>query len=91
VKGGRPCSISPKAINQKRQGDYDGCLRGIGSARVSGREGGCCAANALSSTANFLKAHGWRAGAGYQPGEANFAAIQAWNAAAVYHRAWRSD
>ena len=29
------------------------------------------AANALSSTANFLKAHGWRAGAGYQPGEAN--------------------
>ena len=29
------------------------------------------AANALTSTANFLKAHGWRAGAGYQPGEAN--------------------
>src|ERR671912_1132416 len=25
------------------------------------------AANALTSTANFLKAHGWRAGAGYQP------------------------
>jgi len=45
------------------------------------------AANALSSTANFLKAHGWRAGAGYQPGEANFGAIQAWNAAPVYQRA----
>ena len=45
------------------------------------------AANALTSTANFLKAHGWRAGAGYQPGEANFAAIQAWNAAPVYQRA----
>lgn len=45
------------------------------------------AANALNSTANFLKAHGWRAGAGYQPGEANFAAIQAWNAATVYQRA----
>jgi membrane-bound lytic murein transglycosylase B len=45
------------------------------------------AANALTSTANFLKAHGWRAGAGYQPGEANFAAIQAWNAASVYQRA----
>jgi len=44
-------------------------------------------ANALNSTANFLKAHGWRAGAGYQPGEANFAAIQAWNAASVYQRA----
>src|SRR5947207_2217016 len=45
------------------------------------------AANALSSTANFLKAHGWRAGAGYQPGEPNFAAIQAWNAAGVYQKA----
>jgi membrane-bound lytic murein transglycosylase B len=43
--------------------------------------------NALTSTANFLKAHGWRAGAGYQPGEPNFAAIQAWNAASVYQRA----
>ena len=43
--------------------------------------------NALNSTANFLRAHGWRAGAGYQPGEANFAAIQAWNAAGVYQKA----
>ncbi len=42
---------------------------------------------ALMSTANFLRAHGWTAGAGYQPGEANFAAIQAWNAATVYERA----
>jgi membrane-bound lytic murein transglycosylase B len=42
---------------------------------------------ALSSTANFLRAHGWRAGAGYQPGEPNFAAIQEWNAAEVYQRA----
>ena len=45
------------------------------------------AGNALMSTANFLKAHGWRAGAGYQPGEPNFAAIQAWNAAGVYQKA----
>ncbi len=45
------------------------------------------AAAALTATANFLEAHGWRAGAGYQPGEANFAAIQAWNAAPVYQRA----
>ncbi len=42
---------------------------------------------ALTSTANFLKAHGWRAGAGYQPGEPNFAAIEAWNAASIYERA----
>ncbi len=45
------------------------------------------AANALSSAANFLKGNGWRAGAGYQPGEPNFAAIQAWNAAGVYQKA----
>ena len=45
------------------------------------------AAHALTSTANFLKAHGWRRGAGYQPGEANFGAIQGWNAASVYQRA----
>lgn len=45
------------------------------------------APNALNATANFLKSHGWRAGAGYQPGEANFAAIQAWNASPVYQRA----
>ncbi len=44
-------------------------------------------AAALNSTANFLKAHGWRAGAGYQPGEPNFAAIQEWNAAGVYQKA----
>ena len=45
------------------------------------------ASGALTSTANFLKAHGWRAGAGYQQGEANFAAIEAWNAAGVYQQA----
>lgn len=45
------------------------------------------ASGALSSTANFLKAHGWRAGAGYQPGQPNFVAIEAWNAAGVYQQA----
>ncbi|PLX37654.1 MAG: murein transglycosylase [Hyphomicrobiales bacterium] len=44
-------------------------------------------ADALASTANFLKAHGWRAGGGYQPGQTNFRAIQAWNAAGVYQKA----
>ncbi|MCI4679216.1 lytic murein transglycosylase [Rhodoblastus acidophilus] len=42
---------------------------------------------ALNSTANYLRAHGWQPGAGYQPGEPNFAAIQAWNAASVYQQA----
>ncbi|MBX8826300.1 lytic transglycosylase domain-containing protein [Ochrobactrum sp. SFR4] len=44
-------------------------------------------ADALASTANFLKAHGWRAGAGYQQGQPNYAAIQGWNAATVYQQA----
>lgn len=43
--------------------------------------------DALASTANFLRAHGWRPGAGYQPGQPNFAAIQGWNAASVYQQA----
>lgn len=44
-------------------------------------------ADALASTANYLKAHGWIRGAGYQPGQPNFAAIQSWNAATVYEHA----
>jgi len=43
-------------------------------------------ADALASTANFLKGHGWIRGAGYQPGEPNFAAIEGWNAAQVYQQ-----
>ena len=44
-------------------------------------------ADALASTANFLRAHGWQPGSGYQPGQANFAALQGWNAASVYQKA----
>lgn len=44
-------------------------------------------ADALASTANFLRAHGWRPGAGYAPGQPNFRALQAWNAASVYQQA----
>ena len=44
-------------------------------------------ADAMASTANFLRAKGWRPGAGYQPGEPNFPVIEAWNAASVYQRA----
>lgn len=44
-------------------------------------------ADALVSTANFLRGHGWRPGAGYQPGQPNFAALQGWNAAGVYQKA----
>lgn len=41
----------------------------------------------LASTANFLKGHGWVRGAGYHPGEPNYAALQGWNKADVYSRA----
>ena len=44
-------------------------------------------ADALASTANFLRGHGWRAGAGYQRGQPNYGAIQGWNAASVYQQA----
>lgn len=43
-------------------------------------------ADALASTANYLKGYGWRAGAGWEPGEPNFAVIQQWNKADVYSR-----
>lgn len=44
-------------------------------------------ADALASTANFLRAHGWRKGAGYQKGQTNYRAIKGWNAAGVYQQA----
>lgn len=40
----------------------------------------------LASTANYLRAHGWRRGAGWQPGQPNFRVIKAWNKAGVYAR-----
>jgi lytic murein transglycosylase len=43
--------------------------------------------DALASTANFLRAHDWKRGIGYQPGLANFNALQGWSAASVYQRA----
>ena len=44
-------------------------------------------ADAMASTANYLRQKGWRPGAGYQPGEPNFRAIEEWNAATVYQQA----
>lgn len=40
----------------------------------------------LASTANFLKGHGWRPKEGWQPGSANYTALQEWNKAQVYSR-----
>lgn len=44
-------------------------------------------ADALASTANYLRGYGWQPGAGYQPGEPNFAAIAGWNKSKVYQQA----
>ncbi|MBN9070420.1 MAG: lytic transglycosylase family protein [Rhizobiales bacterium] len=53
---------------------------GNGDGRINLRD----KADALASTANYLRGHGWRAGAGAQ---ANLGAIAGWNAASVYQQA----
>lgn len=44
-------------------------------------------ADAMASTANFLRQKGWKPGAGYQEGQTNFRVIKQWNAAGVYQKA----
>ena len=41
-------------------------------------------ADALASTANYLKGYGWQAGGKWTPGSGNFAVIQEWNKSPVY-------
>ena len=43
-------------------------------------------ADALASTANYLRKKGWKKGKGYQPGEPNYAVLKQWNAATVYQQ-----
>lgn len=40
----------------------------------------------LASTANLLKTNGWKAGAPYDEGSANFEAMREWNRAVVYRK-----
>lgn len=42
--------------------------------------------DALASTANYLRAHGWKRGARWGPGTANYRVIKSWNRADVYAR-----
>lgn len=44
-------------------------------------------ADALASTANFLRQKGWQPGQGYQEGQPNFRVLNDWNAATVYQQA----
>ncbi len=40
----------------------------------------------MASTANYLKRKGWKAGAPWDPGTANYAVLREWNRADVYRR-----
>ena len=44
-------------------------------------------ADAMASTANYLRQKGWQPGLGYGRGEPNFRVIEEWNAATVYQEA----
>jgi lytic murein transglycosylase len=44
------------------------------------------APDVLASTANYLAGHGWQRGKDWEPGGANFAAIQEWNKSEIYAR-----
>jgi membrane-bound lytic murein transglycosylase B len=40
----------------------------------------------FASTANFLRRHGWRKGADWSPGTANYGVLRDWNRAEVYRK-----
>ena len=43
-------------------------------------------ADALTSTANFLRGKGWKPGKGFQKGQPNYKVLKEWNAATVYQQ-----
>ena len=78
--GKRPKVMDPRDLVVGRRADRVTLTQGDTTETFS-------RADALASTANFLAGHGWQRGAGYQPGQPSFAAIQGWNAATVYQQA----
>ena len=86
-------SISPASIGA-RHGELGHTQFLPGNALIYGVDGNGDGrvdlgnfADAMYSTANFLRQKGWKAGQGYQEGEPNFAVIREWNAARVYQQA----
>ncbi|MCC7320717.1 MAG: lytic murein transglycosylase [Rubellimicrobium sp.] len=86
------------ALSPNQQGAFHGELGHTqflpGNALTYGRDGDGDGrvdfynmADALASTANFLRQKGWQPGLGFQQGEPNFAVIGEWNAATVYQQA----
>ena len=86
-------SISAQTVGAKH-GDWGHTQFLLGNALTYGVDGNgdgrldlTNQADALATTANYLKKKGWKAGKGYQEGEPNFAVIKEWNAAKVYQQA----
>ncbi len=53
---------------------------------VGGRDLIHSQSDALASTANYLRGYGWQKGAGWEPGQPNFAVIKQWNESDIYAR-----
>ena len=86
-------SISSKTIGAKH-GEWGHTQFLLGNALTYGVDGNGDGrvdlgnqADALATTANYLRKMGWKAGAGYAEGQPNFAVIKEWNAATVYQKA----
>ncbi|RYH10138.1 lytic transglycosylase domain-containing protein [Tropicimonas sp. IMCC6043] len=84
--------MSPNAIGAKH-GELGHTQFLPGNAYVYGRDGNGDGrvdlnnqADALASTAFYLRKKGWRPGESYQPGTHNFNVLKEWNAASVYQQ-----
>lgn len=86
-------TVSPKSIGAKHGelGHTQFLLGNVLKYGVDGNGDGRLdmnnMADALASTANYLRGKGWKSGKGYQEGQPNFRVIKEWNAAGVYQKA----
>ena len=60
-------------LRYAKDGNSDGRVDLIGNSR-----------DALTSAANFLRAHGWQPGGSYAPGTTNFRVLNSWNESTAY-------